>query len=100
MDAFPSSLFRTLSLRAFMSAGASEGNILIVTRTWVNFVLGSSEAALWTLVRTAKAAAFFASPYRHFAALWARKMNRSLAGQYHASAPVAGGHPDSADFCY
>src|SRR5712664_493935 len=101
MVALPSSDFLIVSLSPFMSATMSEGNILRETMTFAKSarLLGSREPALLTLVGTAEAAAFLAAPNGCFAALWAWELYRAFAWQYHASAPVTGGHSNSANFC-
>ena len=79
----------------------SEGNILRETITLVksNPLLWSREAAFLALVRSAEAAALFASPDCGVAALRAWELYRPFSRQYHTSTPVAAGHSNGANFC-
>src|SRR2546425_7807311 len=100
MVPLPSSDFLTASLSPFISATMSEGNILRETMTFAknDQLLGSREAAFLAFVGTTKAAAFLAAPDGCIAALWAWEFYCAFAWQYHASAPVARGHSNRANF--
>src|SRR6266487_3162949 len=100
MVALPSSDFLIVSLSPFISATMSEGNILRETMTFANSgrLLGSREAAFLALVRTTETATLLATPDSCLPTLGTGEFYCSFARQYHASAPVAGGHSNSANF--
>ena len=79
----------------------SEGNILreTITLDKCDYLLWPREPALLALVGAAEAAAFLAAPDGCLSALRAWEFYRAFAGQYHASAPVAAGHSNGANFC-